>query len=133
MTTYTPEAKRQSYGDQTCAHCGQLRQGHHPDGHCFTEDELIERLQSFQRSKRDQRLFDQMASALRMAYLKHHLEDESIGWNELSDILLNALTEAMGDRPFQKWLEEQRQARARMVSNSYGNNPELIRSREHRR
>jgi hypothetical protein len=45
----------------------------------------------------------QAERALRMAYRKHHLGDESIGWNELSDALKNVLCEFMGDREFQRW------------------------------
>ena len=40
---------------------------------------------------------------LRMAYRKHHLGVESIGWNELSDELANVLCEMMGDKEFQDW------------------------------
>ena len=40
---------------------------------------------------------------LRMAYRKHHLGDESIGWNELSDELAGVLCETMGDKEFQAW------------------------------
>jgi len=44
--------------------------------------------------------------AVKMAYRKHHLSDPSIGWDELSDILLHALCEAMGDEGYDKWLKE---------------------------
>lgn len=54
-----------------------------------------------------------MASALRMAYLKHCENDDAVGWEELSNILLTTLTEAMGDTAFQRWLAEQREARGR--------------------
>lgn len=43
-------------------------------------------------------------STLKMAYRKHCLGDESVGWNELGDRLCDALCNAMGDREFQKWL-----------------------------
>lgn len=42
--------------------------------------------------------------ACKMAYRKHHLNDDSIGWNELSDILQEALCNAMGDSEFILWL-----------------------------
>lgn len=43
--------------------------------------------------------------ALKMAYRKHHMGDEGIGWTQLSDVLCNALCEVLGDRGFQEWLE----------------------------
>ena len=43
---------------------------------------------------------------LRMAYRKHHLGDESIGWEELSDALMHVLCEAMGDKEFQAWTKD---------------------------
>lgn len=44
--------------------------------------------------------------AVQEAYKKHYLGWDSIGWDELSEILLNALCEAMGDDGFKQWLEE---------------------------
>jgi len=52
-------------------------------------------------------LYDRMASALRMAYLKHHCLDTSIGWHELDDLLLDVLCEVMGDRAFQAWFADE--------------------------
>lgn len=46
-----------------------------------------------------------LLKAVKMAYRKHHLDDDSIGWTELSDILLIALLNAMGNEEFQRWLE----------------------------
>ena len=46
-----------------------------------------------------------LLSAVQFAYRKHHLGDDSIGWNELSDILLNALCNAMGEKGYRKWLK----------------------------
>lgn len=46
-----------------------------------------------------------LLNALKMAYRKHHCNDESIGWGELSDIMSCALPEAMGDNEFCHWLE----------------------------
>lgn len=43
-----------------------------------------------------------------MAYRKHHLDDPSIGWDELSNILLNALCNSMGDTAFNEWLRIRR-------------------------
>lgn len=42
---------------------------------------------------------------LRMCYRKHCLDDESVGWNELTDSLCTILAEFMGDREFQRWSE----------------------------
>jgi hypothetical protein len=44
--------------------------------------------------------------ALKMAYLKHALSDDSIGWEELTVILCDALCNEMGDEEFSNWLRE---------------------------
>lgn len=44
--------------------------------------------------------------AVKLAYQKHCLNDDGIGWDELGDILLDALCEAMGDDGYQKWMAE---------------------------
>ena len=46
-----------------------------------------------------------LLSACKTAYRKHHKGDASIGWEELSDILHNAICEAIGDKEFVKWNE----------------------------
>ena len=43
---------------------------------------------------------------LKRCYRKHHLMDESIGWNELSHELCDTLCEAMGDAGYQNLLAE---------------------------
>ena len=48
-----------------------------------------------------------LLTACQMAYKKHHLGDESIGWDELSSALLDALCNEMGDEGYQNWLESQ--------------------------
>ena len=48
---------------------------------------------------------ERLLSAAQFAYRKHHLDDPSIGWDELSDILYTALCESMGDNKFVKWLD----------------------------
>lgn len=48
----------------------------------------------------------EMLEALQMAYRKHHMGDPSIGWEELSDKLLNTLCEVMGDEAFVAWSNE---------------------------
>lgn len=47
-----------------------------------------------------------MLVIIQLAYRKHHLMDDRIGWDELSRGLLNVLTEVMGDEEFIKWKEE---------------------------
>jgi len=42
---------------------------------------------------------------LQMVYRKHHLGDESIGWEELSDKMLDVLGTVMGDEEFVNWQE----------------------------
>jgi hypothetical protein len=43
-------------------------------------------------------------NALKMAYRKHHLSDDSIGWTQLSDVLCDALCDLLGDTGFENWL-----------------------------
>jgi hypothetical protein len=42
---------------------------------------------------------------LMMAYRKHCMEDDSIGWDELGDRLFNSLCLLLGDDGFIKWKE----------------------------
>jgi hypothetical protein len=42
--------------------------------------------------------------ACQMAYRKHVLDDDSIGWDELGDRLQTVLSESLGDEAFQAWL-----------------------------
>lgn len=48
----------------------------------------------------------QTVAALQAAYRKHCLDDDSIGWNELGNLMANALSEAMGATAFVRWLQE---------------------------
>ncbi len=48
-----------------------------------------------------------LLDAAQLAYRKHHLGDENVGWDELGNELQAALCEAMGDKGFQAWLKEQ--------------------------
>lgn len=50
---------------------------------------------------------ESLLNAVKMAYRKHHLGDTEIGWDELSDMLLDALCELMGDEEFNRWLKEE--------------------------
>lgn len=47
---------------------------------------------------------NQLIIAVQMAYRKHVLNDDTIGWSELEDKLQTVLAEALGDRDFQQWL-----------------------------
>jgi len=47
-----------------------------------------------------------LLEATKLAYRKHHLGDESVGWGELSEALCNALCNEMGDKGFQRWLRD---------------------------
>ena len=40
---------------------------------------------------------------LKACYLKHGCNDESIGWDELTDMIGNALAQLMGDDEFCIW------------------------------
>jgi hypothetical protein len=48
-----------------------------------------------------------LLEAVQLSYRKHHLDDPSIGWDELSDVLMSALCDEMGDQKFQEWLDNQ--------------------------
>ena len=49
--------------------------------------------------------YEGLLYACQSAYKKHHKGDDGIGWEELSDILLDALCNAMGDDEFVAWNE----------------------------
>ena len=46
-----------------------------------------------------------LLQTLKHAYRKHHLNQDYIPWNELSDRMCDTLCNVMGDRAFQLWLE----------------------------
>ena len=48
-----------------------------------------------------------LLDAVKMAYRKHHLDDPSIGWDELSDYCMMALCNEMGDKEFRHWVAQQ--------------------------
>lgn len=52
----------------------------------------------------DGRLF-RAENALKMAYQKHTLGDDAIGWNELTRKLSLALKEIMGEDSFYEWAD----------------------------
>lgn len=53
---------------------------------------------------------DGVVEALKLAYRKHWLNDDSIGWDELGDKLCDALCNAMGDKEFSLWLQQMKAA-----------------------
>lgn len=40
-----------------------------------------------------------------MAYRKHVLDDDGVGWDELSEALAAVLSSEMGDKEFINWLD----------------------------
>ena len=62
---------------------------------------------------------DHLLEACKAAYRKHYLNDDSIGWDELSDIMLDALCNEMGDVGFQEWLRQVKEK-----GNEHGQNRE---------
>lgn len=48
---------------------------------------------------------DRLLHAVLCAYAKHHLDCDDIGWNQLGDILHNALVNELGDDEFIAWGE----------------------------
>jgi hypothetical protein len=55
--------------------------------------------------QRPERAADQMLEALKLAYRKHSCGEESLGWTEVTDVILNAICEAIGDEGYQAWVE----------------------------
>lgn len=51
----------------------------------------------------------EMLEVIKLAYRKHHLGDDSVGWEELSEKLGDVLNNAMGPENFIDWLAEVRQ------------------------
>jgi hypothetical protein len=45
-----------------------------------------------------------LLDAVKLAYRKHVLGDDSLGWTEVENALLDALCNEMGDDKFQEWL-----------------------------
>lgn len=47
-----------------------------------------------------------LLEAVKVAYQKHCLNDDRVGWKDLDVALFTALTEAMGDTDFRRWLNK---------------------------
>jgi hypothetical protein len=70
---------------------------------CRGVRKFVESLQSTIAAK-DQKI-KQLIGVVKLAYRKHHLGHESIGWDELGGKLCDVLCELMGGEEFQKWLQ----------------------------
>lgn len=57
----------------------------------------------------DKNHISRLLGAVKMAYRKHHLDDQSIGWDELDARLMETLCEVMGDQGYQEWLAKIRE------------------------
>lgn len=49
---------------------------------------------------------DQLLAAVQLAYRKHALMDDRVGWEELEQTLLDTLCNAMGSDGFQDWIAQ---------------------------
>lgn len=48
---------------------------------------------------------DRLLHAVLCAYAKHHLDCDDIGWNQLGNMLQNAICNEIGDDAFCRWLD----------------------------
>ena len=46
-----------------------------------------------------------LLEAVKACYMKHQLDSDVFGWEEIGTILLDALCNTLGDKGFQEWLE----------------------------
>lgn len=53
----------------------------------------------------ERNLKEQLLVCLKLAYRKHHMDDQSIGWEELSNSMRDTLCNVMGDAEFIKFLK----------------------------
>lgn len=51
-----------------------------------------------------------LLDACKLAYRKHVLNDDSIGWDELGNCLLDAICNEIGDDGYQQWLQSVKSA-----------------------
>ena len=56
-----------------------------------------------------------LLSACKLAYRKHHLDDESVGWEELGNALLDALCNEMGTDEYILWVKQLRAALEKII------------------
>ena len=55
---------------------------------------------------RAQERSEEMLELIKLLYRKHHMGDGRIGWVKLGEKMMDALCNAMGDKEYQKWVEE---------------------------
>jgi len=48
---------------------------------------------------------DRLLHAVLCSYAKHHFDRDEIGWEQLDDILMNAICNEIGDDAFCSWVE----------------------------
>jgi hypothetical protein len=51
------------------------------------------------------RIYGPLLESCQLAYRKHVLEDDSIGWESLGSQLCNALVETLGEEKYNEWLD----------------------------
>lgn len=56
-----------------------------------------------------QKINNSLLNACKFAYRKHWMGDDTIGWNELGDVLHEAICNAIGDDGFLQWLDKLRE------------------------
>ena len=60
-----------------------------------------------------------LLEACKMAYKKHVLNDDSIGWDELGDCLLSAICNEIGDDGYQAWLNIEKNPKMKQLKMFY--------------
>jgi hypothetical protein len=102
---------------QVCDKCGSTLSGH-PDYHADPKPHNWKVLYDDKTGKpylwcsdcgtmdKNYRLDNPLLQALKKAYRKHVLNDDSIGWDELGDIMHDAISNDIGDDEFIKWVED---------------------------
>ena len=68
---------------------------------CGHQEKLLSHIETLEEEN------GQLLEAVKNAYRKHHLGDESIGWDELDDLLKDTLCEVLSDKGFQEFLDHE--------------------------
>lgn len=76
-------------------------------GHSIGSGEIDSRLKQDRDKGRE--ALDLAMTALKDCYLKHHVGDPDIGWDQLSYKIHTVLTEIMGDDKFEAWMAPHRE------------------------
>ena len=77
-------------------------------GYEYIRSDLYEK--AIAECERHEEAVEYLLKVVQAAYRKHHLDDYSIGWDELSEMMLNVLCNIMGDKEFNEWLSKQKEA-----------------------